>query len=140
MPNNESATLTTLMSQLETLWRDLDTLFGALTADEWLRPPGPGRIFADVPAHLANFDRDVVVAGLERGANVPWEQQQRPETPIEWSHLSTTQVGDAAHSILQARLGQMQSARHALRAVVATLSDADLARPIWLAIQDCGWV
>ncbi len=134
MLNNESSTLTHLMSQLETLWRDLDTLFGALTADEWSRPHGPGRIFADVSAHLADFDRDVVAAGLERGVQAPWGQQ-RLRTPVELNDGSAAPVDDAAHTTLQARLGQMRAARHALRAAVAALSDADLARPIWLAIQ-----
>jgi hypothetical protein len=127
--NSESTLLTDLMKHLEILWRDLDTLFGSSATDDLSRPTGSARIIADVAMHLARFDREVIVTGLEREAETRWRVP-----PIELDHQSRIPA------TLQACLGQMQSMRQAIRAIVASLSDADLVRPIWLAIQDCGWV
>jgi hypothetical protein len=129
MPYFESSTLIDLMRHLETLWRDLDTLFGSLMADESARSNGSGRILADVSTSLADFDREVVVAGLEHRSETRW-----PEIPIERPSRSD------APSTLQACIDQMRSARQAVRAVVSTMADTDLAQPIWLSIHECGWV
>lgn len=122
-----------LIDQLEMLWHDLDTLFGSLPADESARLNGSARIMADVAMQLAHFDRAVVIAGLEDSADTRSEPL-KIQPPIELHHRS------GGSATLQASLDQMQSARQVIRAIVATLSEADLMRPIWLALQDCGWV
>src|SRR5262249_40949698 len=60
------------MGQLEELWGHLDTLFDAIeTAGDWGHQHGPNWTFADVPYHLAYFDRELVVRALELGAQYP---------------------------------------------------------------------
>jgi hypothetical protein len=128
------------LNQLETLWLELDRLFGSLTADEWVRPHGPNRTFADVPMHLANFDREVIVASLAHEAKTIWSQHSGLKLPINITHWPPAQVEVTAHLSLQTRLNQMKAARDSVRMALLALTDDDLDRPIWLAIQNCGWV
>src|SRR5690348_14244817 len=62
-----------LVEDLESLWALYDQVFDALDATQWQRKHGKDWVVADLPYHLFYFDRDIVLATLRRGAQLPPE-------------------------------------------------------------------
>ena len=64
-----------LLADLDDLWQNLDAIFVRLGPSDWSRRHGPDWTFADVPYHLAYFDREIVVHPLEQGLDLPITEQ-----------------------------------------------------------------
>src|SRR5437870_1534654 len=75
-----------ILADLEDLWRCLDELFAGLTSAEWQRKHGPDWTVADVPYHLAYFDREVVAEPGLKGAAIPESER--------WSVNSLEELND----------------------------------------------
>ena len=61
---------TTYLADLESIWRCYDAAFESLGPSDWSRKHGKDWTVADVPYHLAYFDRELVVGPIERGTHV----------------------------------------------------------------------
>ena len=141
MQDKEKTMLSSLMAQIEELWGHFDELFGSLGPDDWSRQHGPDWTFADVPYHLVYFDRDLIAQGIERGPQVPSEEQRVMRTQRELNDWNAAKFAERpAGQTLEQSLEQMRASREALRRVVATMSDADLDRPVWFPLTGCGWL
>lgn len=135
-----STTLDALMTDLEGLWQRYDQLFESLGPSDWRRKHGKHWTFSDVPYHLAYFDRDIVATPIERGPNVPAEEQRPMRTIAEldaWNDAKFAQR--PANQTPQQSLEQMRASREAVRRAVAQLTDADLNRPVWIPLLMFGW-
>ena len=76
MESQERAQLNELMRLQEDMWTLLDTLFtNVAAADAWDRKHGADWILADVPYHLAYFNRELVIRPLEVVEEMPPAEQ-----------------------------------------------------------------
>lgn len=121
----------TLADELEALWQCLDELFAGLSPAGWSRKHGRHWTFADVPYHLAYFDRECMrVAGL--GVDAPpsarWLMPSEAEILIWNARMFAERP--AGQSVTES-LAQMRASRDQIRALLAELTDADLDRPAW---------
>jgi hypothetical protein len=130
-----------LAAELEDLWRCFDELFASLGPGDWSRRHGKDWTFADVPFHLAYFDRDVIAKGIERGANVPAEEQRVIRTLTELSAWNGRKFAERpAGQTPRQSLEQMRASRDAIRALVGRMGDGDLGRPAFSPLPGGGWV
>jgi putative sterol carrier protein len=122
-----STTLDALMTDLEGLWQRFDQLFDSLGPGDWSRKHGKHWTFADVPYHLAYFDREMIATPIERGRNVPAEEQRPMRTVAEMNAWNEARFAQRpANQTPQQSLEQMQASRQAIRRAVAQLSDAEV--------------
>lgn len=79
----ETSTLQTMPDHLEELWGCLDGLFAELEPRDWSRKHGPDWVLADLPYHLAYFDRDIIADPIEQGPNLPLEARLSLSSQVE---------------------------------------------------------
>ncbi|MDX1417869.1 MAG: DinB family protein [Candidatus Promineifilaceae bacterium] len=131
---SERERITLLSDQLERIWSDLDELLNGLDAAGWQRKHGPDWIFADLPYHLAYFDR-YNARYLEAGSELPQEEQLVLDS---FSAMAAWNDGQFAlrppGQTAQESLAEMHMARDRLRALMAGMTDADLSRPAWVSL------
>ena len=140
MAKTNRARLEARLAQLEELWGAWDRLCASLSAADWARPHGDDWTLADAPYHLYFFDQELIAEAIGRGPDVGaepiafrtmgemsvWNQGWFAKRPVDQT---------SAHSLAQAL-----AAREAIRRAVAPLTDADLDRPVWLALVSTrGW-
>jgi hypothetical protein len=129
-----------LLADLEELWQCFDEVVGTLGPDDWSGKHGKHWTFADVPYHLAYFDREVIVTAIKRGLTVQtleqflltWAEQDA------WNEIQFTPRPTATTP--EQCLEQMWASRQALRNAVVDLGEADLDRPVFLPLVGLGWV
>ncbi len=140
MSTGTSSELATLVADLEGLWRHVDELFATLGPGDWSRKHGKDWTFADVPYHLAYFDRDLIARGIERGENVPEDQRHLIRSYKELDAWNAARFAERpAGQTPEQSLAQMRGSRDAIRRAVAGLGDADLERPVWMPLLGTGW-
>ena len=76
-----ATTPASLLADLDDLWQNLDAIFVSLGSSDWSRQHGPHWTFADVPYHLAYFDREIVAHPIERGPDLPTAEQWAARQP-----------------------------------------------------------
>lgn len=130
-----------IMAQLEEIWRDEDILFERIAAtDAWGTAHGLDWTFADVPYHLAYFGRDLVVRGLERGPNVPPEDQIGLTTNDEIAAWNTQEFARRPPEQTPAEsVRQLLATRDDLRRRANAMTDDDLDGQVWFPLAG-GWV
>ena len=130
----------TLLEDLEDLWTRLDTILDGLGPTDWTRRHGKDWIYADLPYHLSYFDRDLVADSIARGASVPADEQLFMRSEQELNDWNGRQFAErpAGRTVAES-LAQMRASRQAIRELVGGMSDADLARPAWMALPGGGW-
>jgi hypothetical protein len=130
------------MGQLEELWGHLDTLFDAIeAANDWGHKHGREWTFADVPYHLAYFDRELIGRGLELGENYPQAQQERYTTMPEVNAWNAREFAKRpAGQTPGQSVAQTRAARDQIRRLAAGLFDDDLQRPFYLPLLGMGWI
>jgi putative sterol carrier protein len=135
-----ATTRATLLADLEELWQCFDQLVGTLGPDDWLGKHGQHWTFADVPYHLAYFDREVIATAIKGGLTVQTREPfQRTEAEQDgWKEIQFTPRPPATTP--EQCLEQMWASRQALRNAVADLGEADLDRPVFLPLVGLGWV
>jgi hypothetical protein len=129
-----------LLADLEELWQCFDEVVGTLGPDDWSGKHGQHWTFADVPYHLASFDREVIATAIKGGLTVQTlEQLQRTEAEQDgWKEIQFTPRPTATTP--EQCLEQMWASRQAIRDAFAGLSEADLDRPVFLLLVGLGWV
>jgi hypothetical protein len=134
-------TLATLLAHLEELWGHFDTLLKPLTPADWQRKHGKDWRFADLPYHLAYFDRDIVATPIGKGANLPKAEQILQRTMGELDAWNARKFAQrpATQTVAQA-LAAMRASRDLVRQAVATFDDSDLAQRVWIELVGCGWM
>jgi hypothetical protein len=134
-----STVLAELMAHLEELWGHYDTLLGVLAPADWERKFGREWVYADVPRHLAYFDREVLTEGIERGPALPAERQVLMHTHREFNDWNARNLAEHRQLPVAGHLlAHLQATRDAVRGTVAPLTDADLERPIWISLPGVG--
>ncbi|HEU5098805.1 MAG TPA: DinB family protein [Roseiflexaceae bacterium] len=143
MPTDTTAqpALATLLAQLEEIWNHVDTLLGPLTPADWQRKHGKDWIFADLPYHLAYYDRDTVAEPIRKGLNLPADEQKLMRTMGELDAWNARKFAErpTGQSVGES-LAQMRASRDAVRQAVAGYTDADLDRRVFIHLVGCGWV
>lgn len=121
-----------LRAMLEELWSALDSLFDEMSTADWQRPHGADWIFADLPYHLSYMDRLFVARPIEFGEKLPVAEQVQLRTfndLNEWNKINFADRPEGQK--VEKSLEQMLESRDYVRQVVAKMTDADLAKPIW---------
>lgn len=133
--------LEALLADLEDLWSALDELLDSIQGKAWQTKHGKHWVYADVPYHLAYFDRDVVAIPLERGRNVPASEQSPKRTDAELNAWNEEKFNQRPTTqTVEQSLKDMRASRELIRQAAARLSDADLARPAYMCLPGGGWV
>lgn len=130
-----------LMAWLDSMWASFDALVDAFSADDWRRKHGADWVFADVPYHLAYFDNEIIAYPLAQGPNLPSEDR------MDLASLAALQAWNAsqfarrsAYYAPDRSLTRWRTTRAEIRASLAAMTDADLARPTWMALPAArGW-
>ncbi len=129
-----------LRAAIEDLYACSDGVFASLDDAGWRRKHGRDWTIAEVPYHLAYFEREVVITGIERGSNLPAE-----------GHFLLSTVGEIdawnARMFAQRPLGQtgpqaleeLRAVRARLRELTGSWTDADLDTPVWTPLAGIGW-
>ena len=131
---SERTKIDMLSAQLESIWADFDLLFAHLDAAGWQQGHGPDWVFADVPYHLAYFDR-FMARYLEAGNDLPTDEQLQLDSISAMARWNGEQF--ALRPPGQSGPGavaDMHVARDRLRALIAGMTDDDLARPAWMSL------
>ncbi len=130
-----------ISANVEELWGHFDTLFDSLGPDDWSRPHGKDWVFADLPFHLAYFDREIVAEPLESGKRMPKEKQEVLSTFSKigaWNERNF--AARPADQTVEESISQMHGSRDAIRTAVEKLTDDDLDQPVWMSLGGFGWV
>jgi Mycothiol maleylpyruvate isomerase N-terminal domain len=119
----------------EALWNALDMFFDGLSAEDWGRKHGKHWTFADVPYHLAYFNR-LVADAIKRGARSSEEDALSTLDELNaWNNEQFSQR-PAAYTPEQA-VGEMRDSQLYLRRA-ARESSSD--SPVWLPLLTVrGW-
>lgn len=120
-----------LTADLEALWQCLDALFAGLGPKDWTRKHGKDWTYADLPYHLAYFDREctgVIAQGTDAPASTRWLMPSEAQIDT-WNArmFARRPAGQTA----AASLTQMDASRDLVRQTLAGYSDADLAELVW---------
>jgi DinB superfamily len=96
--------------------------------------------FADVPYHLAYFDREVIVTAIKREFTVPTaELLLWTEAELDgWKEIQFTPCPPATTP--EQCLEQMLTSRQAICDAFVGLSETDLDCPVFLPLVGLGWV
>ena len=135
-----SSQLNHLSSMLENLWANFDELFDSLDDDGWQTPHGSEWIFADVPYHLAYFDR-YIARYLEQGPGLPKEEHLSLVSLNDMNCWNAAEFARRPENQTPAQsVAEMCTARDEIRRLLAGLDDADLERPAWMFLLSLrGW-
>lgn len=127
-----------LMGDLEAVWTALNRFFEPFTDVEWVRPHGADWMYADIPYHLAVYNRmaaNVILIG---------EEGDMDDSP---SIISLAQLDRWNQASLRAMrmiggtsdgLEKMRDSQAMLRAAVSSVDTLDL--PVWLmTLHARGW-
>ena len=129
----------TLLGPLESIWSDFDALFADFADADWARVHGPDWIFADIPFHLAYFDRDLIARPIvaEGGADAPTHRVFRTLGDLnEWNDAYF--AARAAEQTVDQSLAHMYAARDELRAALAAPRAA--SSPVFVSLPGAGWI
>lgn len=130
-----------LIGELEDLWACLDTLLDGLAARDWGRRHGKDWTFADLPYHLAYFDRELIAEAIVRGPDVPVGERRTLRTMAELNAWNAERFAQRpARQTAAESLAAMRASRDLVRRAVAPLSDGDLSRPVWCPLPGQGWL
>jgi hypothetical protein len=130
-PGNRTE-LDALLNDYEGLWATLDRVFDGLAPEDWNKKHGKDWTFADLPYHLAYFDRELGIYYLERGANLAPDDRWLMDCERKIDAWNERMFGrrPVGQTVAQS-LAEMRASRDALRRWAADKTDADLAGPAW---------
>lgn len=141
MQATTSSTCAILLADFEAVWQGIDELLGSLGPADWARKHGKDWTYADVPYHLAYYDREMTVVPIERGLDVPADERHAMRTMAELNAWNAQKFAERpANQTPEQSLQQMHATREALRRCLARLGEADLDRPAWVKLPLMGWV
>jgi hypothetical protein len=117
-----------MRSDLEQTWSVWDRLIEAVPAERWTRKYGPDWTYQDVPYHVAYFDRVMVADPIEFGTALRDRFECLTMRQLnDWNRaeLAKRRPGQTP----QESIAEMLRQRERIRALIATLTDADLEKP-----------
>ena len=131
-----------MLAGIENLWACFDELLGDIEASgRWGEKHGNDWTFGDVPYHMAYFDRELVANALERGSNVPTEEQRTQRTLRELNAWNAAQFAKrAAGQTPWQSVEEWHGVRDRIRAKVSSMPDEQLSEPVWIPLVGCGWL
>jgi hypothetical protein len=136
--NSEASSL---LADLEELWRCVDELFDGLSARDWSRRHGRDWTYADVPYHLSYFDDEIVARPLELGTAMPLEEQRVMRTINDLNAWNARNFARRpADETPERSRARMRAVRERVRAQLARMGDDDLARPVFVHLIGAGWI
>jgi hypothetical protein len=137
--NGSTVERDTLMTDLEHLWSCYDALFDGMGAKDWTRRHGPDWTFAELPYHLAYFDRDLIANPIVRGEEVPVADRVQYRSLADLSRYNAGKFAERpAGQTVATSIEQMRASRDHVRRVVGEFADADLDRRCWIPLF--GWI
>jgi hypothetical protein len=140
MPGPSDPTLRALLGELDECWRCLDEVCVVLTPRDWSRRHGRDWIVADLPYHLACFDRELVAQAIVRGPDVPPTERRSLRTRAEVDAWTAAHFAHRpADATPEQSLAEMRASRERIRDATRVLSGADLGRPVWCPLPGRGW-
>ena len=126
--------------ELEALWSIWDTLLDRITPSLWNRRYGKDWTYADVPYHIAYFDRLLVCEPIEYGRDMPREKQLVFDTMGTLNAWNDSQFAQRKPGQTpQESIAEMHAQRERLRGLLRGLTDADLAKPAYTPFFDEHW-
>lgn len=127
---------------LENLWALYDTIFESLTAADWRRKHGKDWVIADVPYHLYYFDRDLVLAALQRGRSVPPDVVADVPSNVGALNAWNEREFDRRPSdeTPERSLARWREVRSEIRNLVRGLDADALDEPIFVPLMGTGWI
>ena len=135
------AMIDSILTDVRSSWQAIDDLFGSLGPKDWAQPHGPDWTMADPPFHLAYFDKEILVDGIEKGPDLPREQQHVWRNFRELNEWNVRKFAErSSGQTPQQSVEQMQATREALLNVTSSMTDGDLDRPVFIPICGCGWL
>jgi hypothetical protein len=121
-----AARIDALRTELEDLWGNLDRIFDSLSDTDWRRRHGKDWTIADVPYHLAYFDRQIVLLPLQR-RSAPLECVRIQRTMRELNEWNAREFAQRPpNQTALESLAQWRAIRAEVRDTLAALTDADL--------------
>ena len=131
-------TLPSIKAELEAGWKLFDDLFATFTPSRWARKFGKTWIYADIPYHLAYFDR-MIAKSLEDGSNAPEHGRMHMKSMGEMHAWNADEFRKRpAGQTVEQSLAQMREARDRLRRLLGRMTEADLDTPCWMPLI-FGW-
>lgn len=133
-------TLRALLGELDDCWRCLDEVCATLTPRDWSRRHGRAWTVADLPYHLASFDRELIARAIVRGPEVPAVERHSLRTMAEVHAWNAAQLAQRpAGTTPEDALTAMRASRDGIRNATGVLTGADLDRPVWCPLPGLGW-
>src|SRR5262245_26867638 len=115
-----------LLGDLEEIWSCLDRLLESLDARDWGRRHGKDWIVADLPYHLAYYDRELIAGAIVRGPDVPVGERRTLRTMAELNAWNAERFAQRPAGQTPAQsLAAMRASRELVRGAVAPLNDGD---------------
>jgi DinB superfamily/SCP-2 sterol transfer family len=128
-----------LLADLKHLWTCCDELFDGMSAKDWTRRHGPDWTFADLPYHLAYFDRDLIANPIARGEDVPAAERVQYRSLADLARYNAGKFAERPTGQTVAKsIEQMRASRDHLSRIIDEFSDADLDGRCWAPLF--GWV
>ena len=135
------AMIDSILTDVKSSWQAIDDLLGSLGPNDWAQPHGPDWTMADPPFHLAYFDKAIVAEGIQKGPDLPKEQQHVWRNFRELNEWNARKFAERPSSQTpQKNIEQMQATREAILNVTGSMTDGDLDRPVFIPICGCGWL
>jgi putative sterol carrier protein len=130
-----------LLGDLEEIWSCLDGLLDGLEARDWGRRHGKDWVVADLPHHLAYYDRELIAGAIVRGPDVPVGERRTLRTMAELNAWNAERFAQRPTTQSPAEsLAAMRASRELVRRAVAPLNDGDMSRPVWCPLPGQGWL
>lgn len=135
------ASLAQLSAAIDDLYQRSDGLLSGLAEADWTRKHGKQWVMADVPYHLAYFDREIVLNPLKRGESVPEAERERFDTMAKIDAWNGREFAKRRPGMTPGEaLEEMRSVRRDVREAMAGLNDAALAAGrVWIPLAGFGW-
>ncbi len=127
-------------AELEREWRCWDELLDAVEPNRWSKKYGADWTFADIPYHIAYFDRVMIAEALEAGPDLSESGRWQLRTMRQLNDWNAKEFAKRKPGQTpRESIAEMRAVRERIRAVLARLMNADLTRPAWNHFFDVGW-
>jgi hypothetical protein len=140
MAGIRTATAEELRTAIEDIYDRSDELMDSLSPQDWRRKHGDDWVMADVPYHLAYFDRVLVADALEHGEAATEAERFVFDTPNSIDAWNAERFAErpAGQTVEEAR-EQLAAVRADIRARLASLTDDNLEAQAWMPLAGLGW-
>jgi hypothetical protein len=127
---NDRTEISVLARDLDDIWALIDHLLDSVPADAWTKRYGPDWTYADVPWHLAYFDRIMLAEVLESGADLPEPRRFNLGSMAEINRWNAQEFATRpAGQTPKESIAELRAVHGRVRRTLAGLTDADLDRP-----------